>query len=284
MKQSVSVITFISTKFLLIGLLLSVVSSPVNSQNLSENPEVSQIFRPIAEVTDLESIEVLIEDFFLAVDPAEVEKIEIIDVTNNGFGPDDIMVIHPMMDVYVLDQPSPAVAEIMRGWNFEEQQRDATNELSSDYFYLEGADTLDLNLISDQQMMELVQNSIISDLLATLERNYNAMPISLRLERDQLGFTFQMWNYEREAFSYTPRPPATPDSIGVHDMMFVLYSDSTIVADTTYYDIMYINKTVEETIYLPDEDRVITNQFNTRNLPGASAIQQTGSMNRTRPD
>ena len=282
MKQSI--ITLISSKFLLIGLLIGVVSTPVNSQTLSDDPEVSQIFRPIAEVTDLESIEVLIEDFFLAVDPAEVEKIEIIDVTNNGFGPDDIMVIHPMMDVYVLDQPSPAVAEIMRGWSFEEQQRDASNELSSEYFYPEGADTLDLNLISDQQMMELVQNSIISDLLATLERNYSAMPISLRLERDQLGFTFQMWNYERDAFSYTPRPPATPDSIGVHDMMFVLYSDSTIVADTTYYDIMYINRTVEETIYLPDEERVITNQFETHTLPGTSAVRQTNSMNRTLPD
>ena len=249
-------------------MLISVFTSSLTGQNLAENADVSQIFRPTAEIIDSGSIQELLDALLLPDDPVDVERIEVIDITNNGFGPDDMLVIHPSMNMYIIEQPDPDIAEIMRSWNFEEQQRDASNELSADYFYPEGADTLDLDLISEEQMMDLVQNSILSDLLESLNRNYDALPISLRLERDQQGFTFQMWDYEREAFSFTPRPPATPDSIGVHDMMYVLYSDSTIVADTTYYDLMYINRTVENTIYLPEEDEVITNRFDTIRLPG----------------
>lgn len=249
-------------------ILFSTVTITLSAQNLANRADVSQIFRPSAELTDTESIRELLSGLILPDDPSEVERIEVIDITNNGFGPDDMLVVHPSMNMYIIEQPDPDIAEIMRSWNFEEQQRDASNELSADYFYPDGADTLDLNLISEEQMVDLVQNSILSDLLESLNRNYNAMPISLRLERDQEGFTFQMWDYQREAFSFSPRPPATPDSIGVHDMMYVLYNDSTIVADTTYYDLMYINRTVENTIYLPEEEEVITDRFDTIRLPG----------------
>ncbi|WP_340106288.1 Sec7 domain-containing protein [Rhodohalobacter sp. 8-1] len=233
-----------------------------------ENANVSQIFRPTAELTQQDAIREFLSGLLLPGDAQDIERIEVVDITNNGFGPDDMVVVHPSMEMYIIDQPDPGISEIMRSWNFEEQQRDASNELSADYFYPEGADTLDLNFVSEEEMMDLVQNSILSDLLESLNRNYNALPISLRLERDQEGFTFQMWDYQREAFSFSPRPPATPDSIGVYDMMYVLYSDSTIVADTTYYDLMYINRTVENTIYLPEEDEVVTDRFDTVRLPG----------------
>lgn len=248
-------------------ILFSIVTTSLSAQNLADRAEVSQIFRPTAELTDSESIEELLGALILSDDPSEVERIEVIDITNNGFGPDDMIVVHPSLNMYIIDQPDPDIAEIMRSWNFEEQRRDALN-LSADDFYPEWADTVDLDLISDEQMIGIVQNSIISDLLESLNRNYNAMPISLRLDRDEEGFTFQMWDYQREAFSFSPRPPAAPDSIGVYDMMYILYSDSTIVADTTYYDLMYINRTVENTIYLPEEDEVATNRFDTLTLPG----------------
>ena len=254
-------------RILLLLYLLLYTAISLMGQNINQNVNVTQVFRPTAEIVDSQLIEQFLEGLILAEDPSEVEKIEILDITNNGFGPDDMVVIHPSLNIHPIDQPDPSLTEIMRSWSFEEQQRDGINELSADYYYPEEADTLDLSLMTSDQMIELAQNSILSDLLESLKRNYESMPISLRFERDEEGFTFQLWNYQENAFSFKPRPPAVPDSIGVYDMMYVLYSDSTIIADTTYYDLMYINKTVENTIYLPEEREVITNKFNTQSLP-----------------
>ena len=237
----------------------------VDAQNLTGEPEVTQIFRPIAEIVDPASIETLLFEFLLAEDADEVERIEIIDITNNGFGPDDVLVVYPSTNVYTLDQPGPDVAEIMRGWSFEEQRRDGVN-LSPDYFYPAYADTLPPDQIEETQI-ELVQNALIADIKESLNRNYDAMPFSLRLERDNEGFTFQMWNYNRDAFSYTPRPPGTPDSVAVNDLMYVMYSDSTVVADTTYYDLIFLNQTIEDIVYLPGREPDVE-RFDRQSLPG----------------
>lgn len=240
-----------------------------STQNLTSNPEVTQIFRPIAVIDDPSSIEILLDAYFITTNPAEVEKLEIIDVTNNGFGPDDIMVVYPSLDVYYLEGAPPEVEEIMRGWSFEDRRRDSDN-LPADYFYPAHADTLERWEI-DESEIELVENSLIADLLQSLNRNYNTDPISILFQRDSEGFTFQMWRYDENAFRFTPRPPATPDSIAVHDLMYVLYSDSTIVADTTYYDLIYLNRTIENVVYLPGREGEIQ-PFNTRSLPGTAPL------------
>jgi len=264
-----------------LSLIVTVLSvSKLSGQDLSVSAEVTQIFRPVAVIEDPASIELILDAYLLIVDASEVEKIEIIDITNNGFGNDDFLIVYPSLEVFELIDTPPEVEEIMRGWSFDEQQRDGLN-LDPDYFYPHHADTLESWELEETDM-ELVQSSLISDILLSLNRNYNELPFSLRLERDEDGFTFQMWNFDEDAFRFTPRPPATPDSIAVHDMMYVFYSDSTIVADTTYYDLIYMNRTIEDVIYLPgNEER--HRPFETRNLPGVpSAIP--GSTDAARND
>lgn len=270
---------YLSIFSLMVAFLLCICNTNTAlSQNLTQEPEVNQIFRPIAEITDPNSIEMLLFEFIVTEEADDVERIEIIDITNNGFGPDDVMVVYPSTNVYTLDQPGSEVAEIMRNWSFEEQRRDGLN-LSPDYFYPEEADSVDISELEASEM-EIVQNAMIADVLETLNRNYRDMPISLRLERDEEGFTFQMWNYNRDAFSFSPRPPATPDSIAIHDLMYVHYSDSTIVADTTLYDLIYINHTIEDIVYIPGKKDEVR-PFNrtglpvrqSRTLPSDSAIR-----------
>lgn len=249
----------------------------VYSQGLNRTPDVTQTFRPIAEITDPGSVETLIDAYLLTDDPAEVEMIEIIDVTNNGFGTDDIMVVYPSLNVYSLENsPGSEIEEIMRGWSFSDQRRDNLNR-PADTFYPAYADTLESWQLDEPQIV-LVQNSLIADLLESLNRNYLADPISIRFERDDEGFTFQMWGYEENAFQFTPRPPATPDSIAVHDLMYVLYSDSTIVADTTYYDLIFVNRTIEDIIYMPGKEGQFQ-PFNTASLPGNRPSSFKGNNN-----
>jgi len=256
----IHIIFFVSLFF-----LMSFTTASGDRPSIAE-PEVSQIFRNIAEITDRASIEWILNDFLIAEDPDQVERIEIIDVSNIGFGRDDIVVVYPSLNVYIVEQPSRELSEIMRSWGIQEQRRDASNELSSDYFYPDFADTLSDEEMSDRQV-ELVQSSIISDLLESVNRNYrDNEPISLRFERDQEGFTFQIWNYDRDSFAFHPRPPAAPDSIGVYDFMYMVAADTVIIADTMMYDLMYINKSVQEIIEIPPEpaDR---QQIRTTSLP-----------------
>jgi len=250
--------------------LTTVLFEVSEARQLNQEPEVSQIFRNIAELNDPASIQIIFNDFFITENIDQVDRIEIIDVSDIGFGSNDILVVYPSRNVYMLDQPSPQLAETMRSWSIREQRRDAENTLSADYFYPAHADTLERWEVEESEIV-LVQNALISDILESLDRNYTDMPISLRFERGELdeGFTFQMWNYSDDAFSFSPRP-ARSDSIAVNDFLYVLYSDSTIVADTTLYDIIYINKSVQEIIYLPpiSEDSTIR----THTLPGANAF------------
>lgn len=225
-----------STK-LQISLLLPVLSflllMPVTQNRpVIADPEVSQIFRNIAVVTDKESIDILLADFLIPEDVENVEKLEIIDVSNIGFGRDDIVVVFPSMNVYILDQPSEEISRVMRSWGIQEQRRDASIELTSEYFYPGSTQSIPESELQDQQI-DLVQRSIISDLLESINRNYLDPDISLRFERDDEGFTFQIWNYNDEAFSYSPRPRTAPD--------------------TVMYDLMYINKTIQEVIEVPSE-------------------------------
>ncbi len=236
----------------LILLILPAFSSISQDRPSIAEPEVSQIFRNIADINDRASIALILEDFLIPEDVDQVERIEVIDVSNIGFGRDDIVVVYPSMNVYIVEQPSRELAEVMRSWGIQEQRRDASNELEPDYFYPAFADTLTENEIQERQL-ELVQGSIIADLLESVNRNYADMPLSLRFERDQEGFTFQLWNYEQDAFAFKPRPPAVPDSVGVYDFIYMITADTTVISDTVMYDIMYISKSVQEIIELPPQ-------------------------------
>ncbi|MCC5907263.1 MAG: hypothetical protein JJU13_13710 [Balneolaceae bacterium] len=245
-------------------------SSLIEARQQYQEPEVSVIFRNIAEITDPASIEIIIDDFLITEFIEDIERIEVIDVSNIGFGTNDILVVHPSRNVYLLDSPSsPELLETMQNWTITEQRRDASNVLSADDFYPTHADTLESWELEETQI-ELVQNSLISDVLTSLNRNYTELPISFRFERDHDGFTFQMWNYDEDAFLFTPRPPGVADSVAVNDFLYVLYSDSTVVADTTLYDVIYINKTIQETIHVPEiEEQEI---IQTQTLPGSEAF------------
>lgn len=244
----------------------------LSAQQQISNPELSQVFRSIAEINEQESIQYLIEELFLPETAEDINRVEIIDVSNIGFGTNDILIFYPTQNVYKIEDYPPDLTEMMRNWSIQEQRRDATNNLTADYFYPAHADTLPPSEIPETQI-ELAQNSFISDIIASLDRNYEDTPISMRFERNEDSFVFQMWDYNEDAFSFSPRPRIA-DSVAVNDFLYVLYSDSTVVADTTLFDILYINKSVEETIYVPPVDE-LEPRIQTQNLPGSNSFPET---------
>ena len=229
-----------SFPILLILILLINPAYEANSQP-GVNIGVSQMSRPFAEVTDPELIDFFIDQYMIP--EMDVTKIEIIDITNNGFGPDDILVAYPSMNAYVVHAP-PEAQEIMRGWSIETEYRLDSENLRAEVFDPIEPDTV---FVYDQ-----AERAIVGDIIRALDRTYRDLPIRLRFERDREGFTFQMWEYNEFALSYSPPPAPVPEYVDVHDLLYVIRTDSTIVADTAYYDIFYVIKTVEDIHYIPD--------------------------------
>ncbi|MEX0773931.1 MAG: hypothetical protein WD038_12230 [Balneolales bacterium] len=183
-----------------------------------EDTTVGQVSRPFAEVTDPELIDLFLYEFLIP--ESDVTTLEIIDVTANGFGPDDIIVTHPSMQAYIVEEPSNAALEIMRNWSLEDYRIDSDN-IDPDVFDPEITGQID----------NAAENAILADLLRTLNRNYASLPIRMRLERDENGFTFEMWDYEEGSLNYTPSPTLVPDSVLVHHT-----ESDTVVTDRMLVD------------------------------------------------
>lgn len=204
---------------LIIFFVLNLTVSSASAQNRFEDPEISSVFRNIAELTDSTMIQFILDDFLIAEDISEIEKIEIVDVTNVGFGTNDLLIIHPSREIYILDAPQSAeLLQHMLSWRIIDQRIDAESSLRYDFFDPGVDHNQSLEGDVDQQI-EWVQNALIFDILESLDRNYQDMPISLRFERDNEGFTFQMWNYNINAFAYTPRPSSIADTVFVDQIV-----------------------------------------------------------------
>lgn len=207
--------------------------------------DFGQVTRPVVQIGDAGQIAFLL-DALIILTEEETTLLEIIDITSNGFGPDDVVVVHPTMETHKLPPVLPAdVQNIMSGWQLEANtQFDGANEPAASF-----NPEIDATL---QTQQEKAERAIMYDLLRSLERNYRDQPVSLLLERNPDAFTFQMWDYNERALSYSPPPPAQPDTVSAFDMFYVIRSDSVIIADTTLFDVFFVSKKVEETVWMPD--------------------------------
>ncbi len=216
----------------------------VHAQPRSE-VDFSQVTRPVVQLKDPTVINFMLDALIILTED-ETTLLEVIDITSNGFGPDDVVVVHPSMETHKLPPVLPAdVQDLMNSWQLEANtQYDGANEPAANY-----------NPENDQDLIssgEKAERAILYELLLSLERNYLSEPVSILFERDKRGFTFQMWDFENRALRYTPPPPAQPDTVNAYDMLYVVRNDSLIISDTTLFDVFFVSKKVEETIWMPE--------------------------------
>jgi hypothetical protein len=166
--------------------------------------DYSQITRPVVQITDSDLIEYLL--FELIIETAEPPtSLVVIDVTQNGYGPDDIIIAYPSVETFLIPEFLPdSVQQFMSAWAPEMEFRLDAGNLPSEALgaLIEGgADTT-----------KRAENAILFDVVQAVERNYRDLPVGLLFERDSIGFTFQIWDYNRDAMEYMPRPDFVPDS------------------------------------------------------------------------
>ena len=155
-----------------------------------------QITRPTAILSRTSQIDSLFTE--LLIPPYDsVTYVEIVDLTGNGYGPDDIVIIHPVLAMYPLGASiPPSIRSIMASWELEADYRlDAT---------LDESELVE----TDAQFRRDAAGAISGACVSAISQHYSGTDLDLRLERDAGGVRLEMWNFDPAALTYTP-PPQT---------------------------------------------------------------------------
>lgn len=221
---------YIITFFLLILLF----ATKTNTQSI-DKLAVEQVSIPTVTITDEKLIEFFLEEFMIIED--SVVQMQVIDATGNGFGEDDLIKLYPSNQIY-FPVPSDTAQKIMNSWEFRANFRIDTENKPPEVY--------------EELQTNKAPNAIFASLLRGLAYNYKDWPMKIKFERDSSGVTFEMWGYDESKIQFTPPPPPLPDSIVTFDLVHVLRSDTLFVADTTYFDFMYVFKTVSDTVFIKE--------------------------------
>jgi hypothetical protein len=173
----------------------------------AQNPtsiDFTQVTRPVVQVTDRDLIDFLL--FELIIEPMErPTQLQIIDVTQNGYGPDDVIVAYPTVETFLIPEWLPDTVQVIMGaWAPEVEFRMDAGNL--------GTDALAALIGTDARARNRAESAIMYDVVQALERNYHDLPVGILFERDSIGFTFQLWDYNSSAMDFTPRPAFVSDS------------------------------------------------------------------------
>ncbi|MBD3289660.1 hypothetical protein GF337_12715 [candidate division KSB1 bacterium] len=210
-------------------LILSITSISFAQKN--DKVEVNQISVPMVTLLDSSLISFFLDEFFIP--ETLVTKMDIIDVSLNGFGENDIVKLYPSDNVYFLQFVSDAAQKRMNQWEFKANfQITAQNE--------------DVSIADDYESNKPAYN-IFGAILKGLNQNYQDLPIKIRFERDSSTVLFELWGHTREALRVIPKEePRVKD---------VLLEQIAVKSDTTLYDCIFIYKTLIDTVYLRERSK-----------------------------
>ena len=190
--------------------------------------EVNQISVPKVSLSDSELISFFMDEFFIP--ETLVTKMDIIDVSLNGFGENDIVKLYPSDNVYFLQFISDAAQKRMNQWEFKANfQITVQNE--------------DVSFAEDYESNKPAYN-IFGAILKGLNQNYQDLPIKIRFERDSSTVLFELWGHTENALKVIPKEePRVKD---------VLLEQIAVKSDTTLYDCIFVYKTRVDTVFIKD--------------------------------
>ena len=164
--------------------------------------EFDQLTRPLATLSDSIQISAIL-DALLIPSTGRVDRVDVIDVTANGFGPDDLVLLYPSMETYEVGADVPRLLqESMKSWEIAADYRlDATREES-------------MRIAADAHHRQDARAALTGDVLGTIARYYEGDEFDLRMSQDTAGVRLEIWNYDPTSLRYRlPLRPVARDTI-----------------------------------------------------------------------
>ena len=164
--------------------LLSLANLPVVGQDFD------QITRPVATLTDMDTVQEVLGDL-LIFPPDNLTSIQLVDITANGYGPDDLLIINPTLDVHYLGDFLPqSLRSLVAQWEFDADFRsDLTREVTMADF-------------QSAHLREDAAASIAGACATAIDTHYQGDDISLRLDRDGGSVRVELWGYTEDDLRY----------------------------------------------------------------------------------
>ena len=189
------------------------------------------------KVSDAEVIETFRRGQLLSPTIA-IDSVEFIDVTRNGFGQGDLMIVYPMERVFPLLEINETERSILNLYEFEE------NKTYS-------APTLNVTQIQeDARVLESPFAGILATVVKGVEYYYDGNYIQglFRITKDRDIATLTLWNYSEEDMEYkTGSPAGIADTLLNYDLLKVYIRELT--TDTIYVPILVDTDEMESPIF-----------------------------------
>ena len=164
--------------------------------------EFDQLTRPLATLSDSIQIRATL-DALLIPAIGRVDRVDVIDVTANGFGPDDLVLLYPSMETYEVGSDVPhLLQESMKSWEIAADYRlDATREESR-------------RIAPDAHSRQDARAALTGDVLGAVARYYEGDEFDLRMSQDTAGVRLEIWNYDPASLRYRlPLQPLARDTL-----------------------------------------------------------------------
>ena len=168
----------------LLAILLLLGNPPSRAQSFD------QLTRPMVTLTDPEVIEEILNDLLIIV-PDTLVSMNMVDVTANGYGPDDLLVLNPTGNVHHLDEYVPVrLQALIAEWKFE-----------ADYRY-EALLTETTDALLEAHTTETASDAIAGMCVNAISQHYKGDDINLLISQDNETVRLEMWGFDPQALQY----------------------------------------------------------------------------------
>lgn len=223
----------------LFGLIVLAICSTCVGQEVHVRPTMAFC----ATITDPALIKQLLEQ--QAITPeGRTDSVEIIDAMSNGFGENDLVVLYPSKQVFSLMTVEEPLKTMMENWHYNLQQRTTPFTQSSD-------------LTQQARAERNPFAGLLSYIVRGLENYYHGTVVEGTFRRDENTSYIALWNFAPDSFRYKEMQGAgMSDTLRYYDLLQIVKQDTTFVADSTMYDVIYVYKTYRDTVYVPLDSTV----------------------------
>ena len=196
-----------------------------------------------ASVTDMSVVRLFLEQQSI---PAQgrVDSVEIIDAAGNGFGENDLVVFHPSKQTYSLMTIEEPLKTMMKDWYYNAEQLTTPDTVSAQLFKAADEDSTGKGAFK----------GLLAFVLKGLEVYYSGARIEGSFRRDENSSFLELWNYDPSLLRYREiQSVGLSDTVQTFDLLQIVSHDTLELADSMMYDVIYVYKTLHDTVYIPVE-------------------------------